>query len=135
MRTSRTRPDQLIDFVLHVPDACPQKLSASAWKVVSFVATRVFVPIRDEWRSYNDPVSLLDKDISTIWTKYPKAPASLQENPQFEVFPSDSPDDLPNHLGGSNQPNRTSPRNRVAQEFDSRSRRRSSEPLRVTKSD
>jgi hypothetical protein len=91
------RPRQqpgLLDLVFRLDEACLGNLTANAWKVVSFVAYRVLVAAREEWRLRHDPVALLQKDISRAWPGYPNRPASPQEDPLFEIIPSDSPDDL-----------------------------------------
>jgi hypothetical protein len=91
------RPRQqpgLLDLVFRLEEACLETLTANAWKVVSFVANRVMVAARDEWRLQHDPVALLQKDISRAWQECPNPSASPQEDPRFEVIPSDSPDAL-----------------------------------------
>jgi hypothetical protein len=91
------RPRQqpgLLDLVFRLDEACLGNLTANAWKVVSFVAYRVLVAAREEWRLRHDPVALLQKDILRAWPGSPNPPASPQEDPQFEVMPSASPDDL-----------------------------------------
>jgi hypothetical protein len=92
-KRSRQQPG-LLDLVFRLEEACLETLTANAWKVVSFVANRVLVAARDEWRLQHDPVALLQKDISRAWQGCPNPPASPQEDPRFEVIPSDSPDGL-----------------------------------------
>jgi hypothetical protein len=94
VRRSPVKLKEPLDFFFRLTEACLRTLRPNAWKVVSFVAARILVAVREEWGLHNDPAMLLKKDISSAWPGNPNPPASPQEDPQFGAILSDSPDSL-----------------------------------------